>query len=244
MENGFYKNIITLREGVDYKVTYSNNINAGKANYAIEGLNSCYGDKNGSWTIYPSTIAQTRFTGKYTYTGKPILAACSCGVAFPNSSNGTSSTNITDLVKGQDYTVSYKNNVNVGTASACITLINGNYTFGGSKKTYSFSFEIQKAANPLKHVTISKTKHNASTKTLKKKAVTFTPKYKFENAQGTITIKKASGPSCLTVTSKGAIKVRKGTPKGTYKAVIAITAKGNSNYKPATARYTATVIVK
>lgn len=60
------------------------------------------------------------------------------------------------------------------------------------------------------------------------------------NAEGTVTFKKKSGSKNLTINDKGAIIVKKGTKKGTYKIKVAVTATGNNQYDAGTK----TVVVK
>ncbi len=128
------------------------------------------------------------------------------------------------LVKGTDYTVSYKNNIKVGTATVTITGIGDYY---GSH--VSLEFKINKANNPLAVTT--KTKSVRYTKVKKKKQVvapiTVTKK------QGTVTFVKQKGSSTKLSINKttGKITVKKGTKKGTYKIKVKINASGNANYK-------------
>ena len=127
------------------------------------------------------------------------------------------------LVKDTDYTVSYKNNKNAGTATVVITGI-GDYE-GQVTKT----FKINKANNPLAVTT--KTKSVKYTKVKKKKQVvapiTVTKK------QGVVTFVKQKGSSTKLTINKttGKITVKKGTKKGTYKIKVKINASGNANYK-------------
>ena len=128
-----------------------------------------------------------------------------------------------DLVLNKDYKITYRNNVNAGTADVLINGI-GDYE-GGIMKP----FKINKANNPLAVTT--KTKSVKYTKVKKKKEVvapiTVTKK------QGTVTFIKQKGSSSKLTISKttGKITVKKGTKKGTYKIKVKITANGNKNYK-------------
>ena len=130
---------------------------------------------------------------------------------------------VKDLILGEDYTVTYKHNVNVGTADVIIDGI-GNY-----KGSIMKPFKIVKANNPLSVTT--KTKTVKYTKVKKKKqvvtAITVTKN------QGTVTYAKLKGSSSKLTINKttGKITVKKGTKKGTYKIKVKITAKGNNNYK-------------
>ena len=139
------------------------------------------------------------------------------------------------LTKGTDYTVSYSNNKNVGTARVKIT---GKGEYGGS---ISKTFTIKKASQSLK-VTAAKKTVKASK--LKKKAQSVSA-VTVKNAKTTLTYKKVSGSKKLSVNSKtGKITVKKGTGKSTYKIKVKVTAKGTSNYKAASKNVTVKVTVK
>lgn len=132
---------VTLVEGKDYEVSYQNNMNAGTATVTITGLGS-----------YTSAEDNTYGEGRY-YTGnvvKPFAIAPKelkkCTIELAGSSYGytgnaiTPEIKVTDgtvvLTEGKDYTVSYSENTNVGTAKVAITGI-GNYT-----ATVEQTFEI------------------------------------------------------------------------------------------------------
>lgn len=114
------------------------------------------------------------------------------------------------LTQGKDYTVSYKNNVNAGTATVTVTGI-GNY-----KDSKSASFTIKKASQSISKVSESYTKAYKSTFTLKAKA------------KGKISY-KSSDTKVATVNSKGKVSI-----KGTGKVTITVKAKATSCYKSAT----------
>ncbi|MBP5370018.1 MAG: T9SS type A sorting domain-containing protein [Bacteroidales bacterium] len=123
----------------EYTVNYKNNINAGTAtaeiidnqggNYTINGSKDFIidpyvispNDPNLSITLTPDT---------YIYNGSPNEPAVNIvynGIEIPAS----------------EYTVSYENNINVGTATAIITdNPNGNYTINGSKEFTITPLEI------------------------------------------------------------------------------------------------------
>ena len=121
----------TLTKGTDYAVSYSNNTNAGTATVTITGAGKYTGTASKTFTISAknaSTLTMTVSPTNYTYDGsakKPTVTV----------KDGSKT-----LVSGTDYTVSYSNNTNVGTATATITC-KGNYT--GTK---SANFTIGSAA--------------------------------------------------------------------------------------------------
>lgn len=152
----------------------------------------------------------------YTYTGsaiKPAVTVTAGGV---------------ELVKGTDYTVSYSNCTNAGTATIAVNGI-GNYA-GLVKKT----FKITKAANPItvkgKTVKLKRSVIKKKNKTYKRSALITVSK-----AQGTVTYAKVKGNKKITINKKtGKVKVKKGLKKGTYKVKVKVVAAGNSNYKAKT----------
>lgn len=111
----------TLVKGTDYTVTYSNNKSAGTAKVTIKGIGKCTGTINKTFTISKASIKGKTIAlskSSYTYSGtakKPTVK-------------------ISGLTKGTDFTVSYSNNVNAGTAKVTIKG-KGNYT-GTVTKTY------------------------------------------------------------------------------------------------------------
>lgn len=95
----------------DYTLTYKDNINAGKAYAHIVGINNYSGEKNVYFTINRKSIANEKLIvsgTKFEFDINPIEPE-----AY-----------IENLVKGRDYSVSYYNNTNVGTARVIASGIN------------------------------------------------------------------------------------------------------------------------
>ena len=114
----------TLKKGTDYTVAYKNNINAGTATVTITGKGGYTGTLKKTFSIEPASLTKAKITGltdKF-HTGKAITQT-------PVVKLGTKT-----LKAGTDYTVTYKNNKNVGTATVTITGT-GNYT-GTAKATF------------------------------------------------------------------------------------------------------------
>lgn len=143
------------------------------------------------------------------------------------------------LKEGSDYTLSYSNNTNAGTAKVIIT---GAGQFTGS---VTRSFKINKAANPLevkaKTATVKYSKVKKKTQKLAaSKVLNITKK-----GQGTVTYTKVSGDKKITISKKtGKVTVKKKTKKKTYKIKVKVNAAGNANYKPVTKTVTFKVKVK
>lgn len=103
-----------------------------------------------------------------------------------------------------------------------------------TKKTSKVvTLTVKKASNPLK-VRTKNQKIKASA--VKKKAKTFT--VKVTKAQGKVSY-KSSKPKYVTVSAKGKVTIKKGTPKGKYK--ITVTAKGKGIYNKKSKTITITV---
>ena len=115
-----------LTSGTDYKIiSYKNNTKIGTATCTIQGLGTYTGKTTGSFTIAPIPLPgySWYYSLEYSncdYTGKEIKPAVTCE----------------GLTEGIDFTVSYKDNTNAGTAQVIITGI-GNYS-----GTYTLEFTI------------------------------------------------------------------------------------------------------
>lgn len=122
-----------LNRGTDYIVTYSNNTNVGTATMTVTGIGSFSGTKTINYTIEAKNIENciTTAVTNYQYTGNTYTPS----VTLTDSSTGKT------LTAGTDYTITYSNNTNPGTASITVTALSRNYT--GSKV---ISFKITSAA--------------------------------------------------------------------------------------------------
>ena len=119
-------NSVALNEGTDYTVSYKNNVNVGTATATVTGI----GD-------YTGIVDKT-----FTITAAPKISITNCTITLNQSSytyDGTAKKptvtvkyNNVVLIKDTDFTVSYLNNINVGTAIATVTG-KGNYTGTVSK---------------------------------------------------------------------------------------------------------------
>lgn len=124
------------------------------------------------------------------------------------------------LVKDVDYTVTYQNNINAGTATAVISG-KGMYTGDVTK-----SFTIQKANTTISYKT-------SITKTYGAKA--FSLGAKLKTGAGTLSY-NSTNKKVVKVSSKGKITI-----KGVGKANITITCPASSNYKATTVTTSITV---
>lgn len=116
-----------LTKNVDYTVSYSNNINVGTASVKITGKGSYKGSYTVNFKILPCAISKAgiRKIIDQRYNGNEIKPSVSLTYKCKT------------LKKGTDYTVSYSNNINAGTATVTITGI------GSYEGTASTTFQIK-----------------------------------------------------------------------------------------------------
>ncbi|MDD6038246.1 MAG: fibronectin type III domain-containing protein, partial [bacterium] len=109
-----------LNKGTDYIVSYRNNINVGTATMTVTGIGSYSGTKEIPFTIQAKNIENclTTAVDSYSYNGSTYTP----NITVTDSTNGKT------LVAGTDYTITYSNNTNPGTASITVTALSKNYT--------------------------------------------------------------------------------------------------------------------
>lgn len=134
----------TLTPGTDYTVSYSNNVNAGTATITVTGTGRYSGTQTANFVIEPKSMQSLTTTdiADRTYTGDaytPDITVSDGGKV---------------LTKGVDYTVTYTNNTNPGTASILIQGTSSNYS--GTKVV---SFKISAVA--VKGLKASNVKYNS-----------------------------------------------------------------------------------
>jgi hypothetical protein len=184
----------------DYSVSYSDNKNAGTATITITGTGNYIGTVKKTFKITKASLnlAKIANIATKTYTGTAIKPSVT--LTYKNKT----------LKQGSDYTLSYSNNINAGTATVTIKG-KGNYT-----DTVKKTFKISKVS--IKSVKVS----SVGTQTYTGKAIKPTPKLTYKNK----TLKKGSdytltysnnkkvGTATLTITGKGNFT---GTRKVTFK---------------------------
>ena len=117
-----------LTSGTDYSVVYGNNVNAGTATITVTGKGSYGGTATGSFKITAKNIeGATVSAADQTYTGTALTPV-------------TVKLDGKTLVSGTDYSVTYSNNTNAGTATYKVTP-KGNYT--GSSIDGSFKISAK-----------------------------------------------------------------------------------------------------
>ena len=198
----------TLKNGKDYTVSYQNNINAGTAYVIIKGKGSYSGTVKRSFTIKPAIIYKQctfyKIASQY-YTGSQIKPV-------PKIKNGT-----TTLKNGTDFTLTYQNNVNKGTAKV---YIKGKGNYSGS---CSLTFSITARPVSTLKITVPSVTYNGKAQN---PAVTVKyNNYKFKNGTDyTLSYKNNTKIGTATVTVKG-----KGKLSGTKSVTFKINAKPIKN---------------
>ncbi|MDO4399636.1 MAG: NlpC/P60 family protein [Coriobacteriia bacterium] len=221
-----------LTAGADYTVSFENNVKPGTATVTVKGAGDYSGEISKTFEILPSSIASAKVKVKnMTYTGKKLKPA-------PTVKLGK-----VTLKKGADYTMSYKDNKNAGTATVTVKGA-GRFTDSVTK-----TFTIKKAAQKITAKNVSKTyKLSKKTKRLAKTKTINLKKLAGVSAKTAVTFKKASkdGGIHIAVNAKtGKLKAYKGLKKGTYKVKVKLTAAANANYKKAKAKtITVKIVVK
>ena len=194
-------NSVTLVKGTDYTISYSNNKNAGTATAIITGKGNYSGTIKTQFKICPLSIYSvlTSYPLEQSYTGKNIKPAVT--VTYNNSA----------LTEGLDYTVSYSDNKEIGTAKITLT---GTGNFCDSRCFYFEITEcnikkakIEKIANQFytgKAIKPSVSVKVGSTKL--KKDQDYTVKYSNNKKAGTATV-TISGIANYTGTAKTTFKI-------------------------------------
>ena len=212
-----YSDMFKIEEGTDYQVTYDGDrVNAGTVKVTVTGIGKYSGTTTGEMVINPVNVKNSQVSAsiaadKYQYDGKEKKP----GMVM--SYQGMS------LKEGKDYTLSYSNNVQPGTATVTVTGI-GNYT-----GTLYRSFSIEgKPSEPA--INTPKPSPGTVTKPTAKPSSTtkITPKPKPKATPKPKAVKAPANTSSLSVRSK-----TRGKATVSWKAVKGITSYQvqYSNYK-------------
>ncbi len=225
-----------LKEGIDYTVTYSNNVSVGTATVTVTGRRRYTGTVTKKFTITNAVPPEQEVKG-----------ISECTVTLGQNSyvyDGTAKTptvtvkdGTTALKEGTDYTVTYSNNINVGIAKATV-IGKGNYT-----GTVTKEFTITKAAQGQRIKEISQCKV-----TLSKSSYAYDGKAKKPTAtvkDGAVTLKEGTDYTVAYTNNinAGTAKVTV-TGKGNYKGAVAknftITVKKGTSHKVGSCQYKVT----
>ena len=124
----------TLASGSDYTLSYASNTNAGTATVTVNGTGDYTGTVTSTFRIVPVDLAKATIAAipDQAYTGSAVTPE-------PTVTLGGRT-----LVSNTDYTVSYANNVNLGTATLTVT---GTGNYAGAK-TATFKIADPKSIKP------------------------------------------------------------------------------------------------
>ncbi len=175
-------NSATYKLNRDYTVTYKNNTKVGTATVTVKGKGGLSGTKSVTFKISKLPLSKAKISvSAVTYSGKAQKPAVKVTYGSTTYKSGT------------NYTVSYKNNTNAGTASVTVKAKSG---MSGSK---TVTFKINKKSLSSASVSVSAVTFNGSaqkpTPTVKvsgaalKKDKDFTVSYSSNTSAGTATVK-------------------------------------------------------
>jgi len=115
---------LLIREGVDYVVSYEDNVNVGTATVVVTGIGAITGELSTTFRIVATDLSSAVVTAEdQTYAGsalEPAPVVTLAGTVLPES----------------DYTVSYEDNVEAGTARVSVVAAGANVT-GTATGTFS-----------------------------------------------------------------------------------------------------------
>lgn len=153
-------NDVTLTEGTDYTVSGNTVTDAGDYVLTITGKGNYEGSVSKDFTLGKKPLADDMITvasGPHYYTGEAIEPA----VTVKDGSK--------TLTQDTDYTVSYENNTDVGTADITVTGM-GNYT-GSVEKTFDIEDKVEASKKAVKDALAGITATNETTKEDIQKAI-------------------------------------------------------------------------
>ena len=247
----------------DYELVYTDNVKAGVAKVEALPKGASDPDSRASWffAITPSKAELNKLTAgeeKLTVAFKDQSSTGITGYRVEYRQAGTTGwkskkvkpgkteLTITGLTPGAKYEVRVCGVLDVEDTLEYYGFIDDHYDGEYSGVLVSDAILKKKAAQPM---TVSTADRKIKYSDLKKanktvKAITV------KNNQGKVTYKKvkvnkAAYEKNFTVnTSTGKITVKKGTPKGTYKIKVKVSAAGNDDYKAGSKNCTVVIIVK
>ena len=244
----------TLVDGIDYTLSYRNNVSAGKATLTVTGKGYYTGSttatfavwKNGqpmtAWAVARSAPAASLRT-RDVVVESPIHVAHAVSAAKPMEYRkvGGDSRLKVDKATGR---VTVRKGTPAGTYKVKIRAI----AFGGSNyadgsRTVECPVKVVSGAKMNQSFQVTATEVARSAASLVS-ADYLTRPFKVAMAAGNVTYKRVSGNACLDVDSSGRLRVKRGTKAGTYYVKVYATAAGDAGYKPCTRSVTAKVVVK
>ena len=154
---------VALVEGVDYRVTFTENVNAGAATATVVGMGSYAGEKTAAFTIARASLSKAKIAkiADKVYTGKAKKPK-------PSVKMGS-----LKLKRGRDYTLSYKSNRAIGKAKVVVKG-KGNYK-GRATATFKIVDWVSKlkVAKKTKQLIVAKVRGKRATVSLHVKSKGF-----------------------------------------------------------------------
>ena len=195
-----------------YTVKYSNNTECGTATVTITGTDNYIGSASATFAIKQPILKLSKT--EFIYNGetqKPEVTV----------------TGFDQLEEDVDYTLRYSSPSSKSVGAYTVKAI-GMGEYAGM--SLAGKYTIAKTSNALDVKVTNKTaKHSKTKQKMQEVSKAITAK----NAQGKVTYAKIIKGSSRYLTidkATGAIKVKRGTKKGTYKMNVKVTAAGNANY--------------
>ena len=183
----------TLKERIDYKVEYRNNINAGEAEIIVTGINRYRGGVKIPFTVSPAPLDSVSVIQTEQYTGQaivPVTTVKSGGKKLRNKI---------------DYDVSLTDNTNVGLATVTAAG-KGNYT-----GTVSENFEIIPQRTSLEDSEESDTEIKVKWTSMRDQITGYQLQYGFDEK-----FRKDSKIDIVSDASKASAVITKDKPDGAY----------------------------
>ena len=125
--------VIGIKEGRDYTISYTDNVNAGTVTVTVVGIDNYKGTLTTTFKIIPKTLSNelTLMPGDYIYNGSAWMPGMVSG-----------------LTEGRDYTITYTDNIDAGTATVKI-VGKGNYD---GELTETFEIKPKTLSNELQPI--------------------------------------------------------------------------------------------
>lgn len=240
---------VALVKDRDYTVTYENNVNAGTATVKIAGAGEYVGSLSTTFAIKSAPVSSNEPSNSQAgdadvakttdISGASVASLKKAYTGKAQTVHPTVSIGGKKLVEGSDYTISGNKATKVGTYTITIT---GKGAYSGKKTA---TFKIVKGTQKL---SASNATANLSVKKLaaKKRTVNAVKVCKLSGAKTAVSYscKANKRAKNFTVSKKGVVTVKKGTPKGTYKLSITAKAKATPYWSAATKAFKLTIRVK
>lgn len=207
----------TLKEGTDYTLSWKNNTNAGTATVTVTGRWPYTGAISATTTIAKAAQTISNVPSAKGMAAKSTLKLSPKASGAGKLSYKTSNAKVATVDKSGKVTA-------VAPGKATIT-ISAASTTNHKAASKTVAITVSKRANPAK---VSVKNVSAKASRLKTKTQSAKP-IAVSGAIGRLTFSKTSGSKALSVNAKtGAITIKKGTKKGTYKMKVKVYAAGDS----------------